>query len=71
MQTMIACRGVDVQLHAFLTLVPEGAEWSASCCSRFTPGESNPRTHSVGVFGGFSISLDALAKMKISCHCRE
>jgi len=71
MQTMIACRVVDLELHAFLALVQEGGECSASCCSHFTPGESNPRTHSVGVFGGLSISLDALAKMKISCHCRE
>lgn len=71
MQSMIACRGVDLQLVAFLTLVPEGREWSASCSSHFTPGESEPRTHSVGVYGGLSISLDALAKTKISCHCKE
>lgn len=51
MQTVILCRGVDVKLHAFLTLVPEGGEWSASCCIRFTPGECDPRTHSVGIFG--------------------
>jgi hypothetical protein len=68
MQTMIACRGVDVQLHV-LTLVPEGGEWSASCCSHFTLGESDTRTLSVEVFEGLIISLDALAKLEISCHC--
>jgi len=27
---------VEAQLHAFLTLTPDGGEWSASCLSHFT-----------------------------------
>jgi hypothetical protein len=32
--------GVEVQLHVFLNLAPDGGEWSASRPSRFTPRES-------------------------------
>jgi hypothetical protein len=34
--------GMEVQLHAFLTLVLGGGEWSASHPSHFTPRESTP-----------------------------
>jgi hypothetical protein len=34
--------GVDVNIHAFLTLSLVGSEWSASRSNRFTPGEVVP-----------------------------
>jgi hypothetical protein len=34
-----AYRGIEVQLHSFLTLVLVGGEWSASCPTHFTLGE--------------------------------
>jgi len=30
---------VEVKHHAFLTLAPEGGDWSASCPSHFVPRE--------------------------------
>jgi len=38
------CGRVDEYLHAFLTSVLEGDEWSTSCPARFTAGERNPGT---------------------------
>jgi hypothetical protein len=35
---MKAYRGVDIQIHVFLTSTLDGGEWSASRLSRFTPG---------------------------------
>ena len=36
---------VDVEVHLFLTSVPGGGEWLASCPGRFTPREIAPATH--------------------------
>jgi len=57
--------GVVVQLHTFLTLAPDGGEWSASCLSCFTPGTK---------WVGPTASLDTLAKIKLlitDCPCWE
>jgi len=35
-------RGVEVQLHVFLTLALDGGEWSASRPGHFTLGERTP-----------------------------
>jgi hypothetical protein len=32
-------RGVDVEIHVFLTSALDGGEWLVSSCSRFTAGE--------------------------------
>ena len=42
-QTVFPCKGIAVQLHAFLTSSLDTSELSASCCGRFTPGERAPR----------------------------
>jgi hypothetical protein len=42
---MKAYRGVDVQIHIFLTSALVGGEWSASRLGRFTPRERAPGTH--------------------------
>jgi len=39
---------VEVQLHALLTSVLNGGEWSASCPSHFNPREIAPGTHWIG-----------------------
>jgi len=36
---MKVCWGVEIQLHAFLTMALGGGEWLASCPSYFTPRE--------------------------------
>jgi hypothetical protein len=40
--------GVEVELHAFLTLALYGGEWSASRPGLFTPRERSPSTHCIG-----------------------
>jgi hypothetical protein len=45
---MKAYRGVDVQIHVFLTLALAGDEWSASRLGRFTPLERAPGTYWIG-----------------------
>jgi len=44
--------GVEVQLHAFLTLAIDGGEWSASCPSCFTYGERASSIHWIGGWVG-------------------
>jgi hypothetical protein len=44
--------GVEMQLHAFLTLVLDGGEWSASRPGRFTRRERASDTHWIGGWGG-------------------
>jgi hypothetical protein len=51
-------------LHAFLTSVLDGSEWSALRPSRFTPGEKAPGTQWIGGWVGPIASLEALAKRK-------
>ena len=45
MHIMKAYRGVEVQLHLYLTSAVDGTEWSASRPGRFTPGDRVPDTH--------------------------
>jgi hypothetical protein len=45
---MKAYRGVDVEIHIFLTLALVGGEWSASRPGSFTPEERAPGTHYIG-----------------------
>jgi hypothetical protein len=47
---MKAYRGVDVQIHVFLSLALVGDEWLASRPSRFTPGEIAHGTLWIGVW---------------------
>jgi len=49
-------------LHAFLTLVLAGGEWSASQSSRFTFGERAPGTHLIWGLVGHRAGLVAVAK---------
>jgi len=42
---MKTCWGVE--LHAFLTLLLEGDEYSASRSGSFTPGERDPGLHKI------------------------
>jgi hypothetical protein len=37
-------RGLDIQIHIFLTLAKVGGEWSVSRPGRFIPRERAPRT---------------------------
>jgi len=62
---------VKVQVHSFLTLALDGGEWSVSCPSHFTPGESAPIVHLVGGWMDHTASLYASEKRKISYSCWE
>jgi hypothetical protein len=57
--------GVEVQLHAFLSSVLYGGEWSASRPGRFTPRERAPCTHWIGGWVGSRAVLDTVVKRKI------
>jgi hypothetical protein len=45
-------RGVDVQIHAFLTSALVGGEWSSSSPRRFGPRERAPGAHWIGGWVG-------------------
>jgi len=45
-------RGVEVQLHAFLTSALDGGEWSVSRPGRFTPRKRAPGAHWIGGWVG-------------------
>jgi hypothetical protein len=55
--------GVEIWLHAFLTSVLDGNEWSASRPGRFTSKE-NSGTHWIGGRVGPRAGLDVVAKIK-------
>jgi hypothetical protein len=57
-------RGVDVQIHVFLTSALVRGEWSASRPSRFTPGERASGTHWIGGCVGPRAGLDDVEKKK-------
>jgi hypothetical protein len=61
---MKAYRGVDVQMHIFLTLALVGGEWSASHPCHFTPKEKAPNTHWIRGWVGPRASLDAVEQKK-------
>jgi hypothetical protein len=50
----------DVYLHAFLTSVLDGDEWSVSRPGRFNPMERAPGTHWIGGWFDLRTSLDAV-----------
>jgi hypothetical protein len=57
-------RGVDVQIHVFLTWTLAVGEWSASRPCRFTPEERNPDAHWIGGWMGPRAGLDCMQKRK-------
>jgi hypothetical protein len=57
-------RGMEVYLHAFLTLALDGDEWSDSRPGRFKPGEITSGARWVGGWVGLRIGLDAVVKRK-------
>jgi hypothetical protein len=62
---MKAYRGVEVQLHGFLTSTLDGGERSASRPGRFIPTERVPSTHWIGGWVGPRASLDVAGKRKL------
>jgi hypothetical protein len=54
-------RGVDVQIHIFLTSALAGGEWSASRPCRFNPGKE-PRYHFIGGWVDPRAGLDDMEK---------
>jgi hypothetical protein len=54
--------GIEVQPHSFLTLVPDGHEWTISCPSK-SLGE-NPGTSQIGGWVGPRVSTNILEKLK-------
>jgi hypothetical protein len=68
-------RGSGCIAPPFLTSAVDGAEWSASCPDRFTPGERAPGTHWIGGWVGPGAGLDAIPTelsrlLKIICRIR-
>jgi hypothetical protein len=63
--------GMEVYLHAFLTSVLDGDEWSASGSGRFIRRERAPDTHWIGGWVGFRAVLDTVVKRKIPSPWRE
>jgi hypothetical protein len=61
--------GVEVYIHAFLTLELDGDGWLASRLGRFSPGK-NPGTHWIGGWVDPRAGLDVVAKRKV-LPCRE
>jgi hypothetical protein len=59
-------RGVETELHVFLTSALHGDEWSSSRPGRFTPD-----TPWIGGWMGSTAGLDAVAKTTNQCSCRE
>jgi len=63
--------GVEILLHAWLTLALDGHEWSVSCPSCFTPRERAPSTHLIGGWVGPRASLNMVANRKNPYLCWE
>jgi hypothetical protein len=61
---MKAYRGVNVQIHIFLTSALGGDEWSASRPGRFTLGEKAPSTHWIGGWVDPRAGVDDMEKRK-------
>jgi hypothetical protein len=59
---MKACRGVDVEIHIFLTSALAGGEWLDSRPGLFTPGERIPGTLLVGGWVDPRAGLDDMEK---------
>jgi len=56
--------GKEVQLHAFLTPILYGGEWSSSRPSRFTPGVRAAGIHWIGVWVGPRTGSDTVGRRK-------
>jgi hypothetical protein len=63
-QHVIAIWGVEIWLHALLTLAQSGGEWSASSPSRFNPEEN-------GIGGWMCLRTGLNAVKRISDYCLE
>jgi hypothetical protein len=63
---MKAYRGVDVQIHVFMTTALVGGELSASRPGRLTPGERAPDTHCISGWVGPRAGLDDVEKREFS-----
>jgi hypothetical protein len=61
---MKAYRGVDVEIHIFLSSALAGGEWSASRLCRFTPEERTPGTHWIGGWVDPRVGLDDVDNRK-------
>jgi hypothetical protein len=57
-------RGVDVQIHNFLTSSPVGGEWSTSRPGHFSPIGKSPRYPLDRRLGGPRANLDDVEKRK-------
>jgi hypothetical protein len=53
-------RGVEVQLHSFLTLALDGGEWSAPHTDCFTPEGRAPGAYRIGICEDPRASLDVV-----------
>ena len=53
------------QNHAFLTSELVGGEWSASCSSRFTPGEGAFGAHWTEVWAAPKAGMEDVKKRKL------
>jgi hypothetical protein len=61
--------GVEVQIHALLTLELDGREWSVSRPGRFTLGKGTPETHWTGGWLDPTASLDVVENRDKSLPC--
>jgi hypothetical protein len=58
-------KGVDVQIHVFLTSASVGSEWKSSRPDHLTPGErAPPGTHLMGCSLGPRTGVDDMKKRK-------
>jgi hypothetical protein len=57
-------RGVEVQLHSFLTSALDGGEWLVSRPGRITPEKGIPGTHWIGGWVGPRAGLDFCVEEK-------
>jgi hypothetical protein len=59
---MKAYRGVDIEIHFFLTSTLVGDEWPALRPGRFIPGERGHNIHLIGDWVGPRAALDDVEK---------
>jgi hypothetical protein len=67
----LLCPNMEVQLHAFLTLVLDGGEWTVSRRGRFTPRAKSPRYPLDRRLGGPHSLSGCGGEEKNPCFCRE